>query len=325
MTRDVLKFFDDRIVFVTGGTGSFGKAIVTRLLQSKVAEVRVFSRDEQKHVALQREFTDPRLKFMVGDVRDPSRLALAMRGSELVFNAAAIKHVHFTEMHPYEAVLTNIVGAYNVLRAAMDNKVSRLVTISTDKAVQPVNVMGMTKAIQERLITAYSGVGGLKTGCIRYGNVLASNGSVVPFFKSLLEKGERVLPVTDPKMTRYMLTLSEGIDLVLYACSTVEDGETMVMHRPAFRVVDLAEVMLEAYGGGEIRLTGIRPGEKIHETLLSSEEMRRATNDGDFYTVHRYKSENEVFEDVDRELRSDNAKLMTKDELGKLLKAEKLL
>lgn len=317
--------FEDKTVLVTGGTGSFGTVFVDRLLGLPVREVRVFSRDEQKHVALRRKYSDDRLTMLLGDVRDPQRIEDACSGVDYVFNAAAIKHVHLTERHPMEAVQTNILGALNVLRACERQGVERMVSISTDKAVQPVNVMGMTKALQERLVSSFAGRTDLQVGCVRYGNVLTSKGSVVPYFKELLEAGERTLPVTDEKMTRFLLTLTQGVDLVLYAFDRIKDGDVFVADLPAFRMLDLARAMLEAYDGGEIKFIGIRPGEKVHEVLVSQEEMRRTDACGEYYIVRPYESESELFQRKDEQFSSDTARHLTKAELTEVLKQEGVL
>jgi FlaA1/EpsC-like NDP-sugar epimerase len=325
MRSGVLSRFDDACVAITGGTGTFGGAILARLLQSAAREIRVFSRDEQKHVALRRRHDDRRVRFIVGDVRDAVRVGQAVRGADFVFHAAALKHVHFTELHPHEAVRTNVEGAYNVTRACVDGGVRTLVAVSTDKAVQPVNVMGMTKAIQERLVCSASGEGRLKAGCVRYGNVLASNGSVVPYFAELLRSGQRTLPVTDARMTRFMLSLDQSIDLVLYAASIVEDGEIVVAELPAFRVIDLAEVMLEGHGGGEVRVVGIRPGEKVHELLISNEEMRRTERCDGYYVIRRYDCAERHYAAVEGDYSSGTSRLMTRDELRCVLRREHFL
>jgi UDP-glucose 4-epimerase len=317
--QDVLDLFTGQTVLITGGTGTFGEAILRRLVGSSAREIRVFSRDEQKHVALQRRYDDRRIRFLVGDVRDYARITEAARGADVVIHAAALKHVHFTELHPGEAVRTNVLGAENVARAAAEAGVKRLLSISTDKAVQPVNVMGMTKALQERLICSMSGQCGLRAGCVRYGNVLASTGSVVPYFVGLLRRGQRVLPVTDRQMTRFMLTLDESVDLVLYACNVIEDGEIVVADLPAFRVVDLAEVLLDAYGGGEVSFVGIRPGEKVDETLISNEEMRRVERRGGYYVIHRYDVADRHYDGADGDYSSRTARALTRDELVVIL------
>jgi UDP-N-acetylglucosamine 4,6-dehydratase/5-epimerase len=323
--RDNLSHLRDGSVLVTGGTGTFGEAILLRLIESQAREIRVLSRDEQKHVALRRKYDDSRIRFLVGDVRDANRVAQAVRGVDHVFHAAALKHVHFTELHPQEAVRTNVEGAYNVACACVDAGVRTLTAVSTDKAVQPVNVMGMTKALQERLICSVSGEGGLKAGCVRYGNVLASNGSVVPFFAELLRRGERTLPVTDVRMTRFMLTLRESIDLVLYAASIIADGEIVVADLPAFRITDLAEVMLAAIGGGETRVIGIRPGEKVHELLISNEEMRRTEKRDGYYVIRRYDCAESHYKAVEGDYSSETSKMLSQEELRSILLREKFL
>jgi UDP-glucose 4-epimerase len=319
------EFFADEVVLVTGGTGSFGETIVNRLLRTKAREIRVFSRDEQKHVALQRKLApDSRLKFIVGDCRDEARVREVVRGATLVFHAAAIKHVHLTEMHPKEAVKTNILGAAVVTSEAERAGVKRCVAISTDKAVQPVNVMGMTKALQERIV-AMAATPNFVSGCVRYGNVLASNGSVVPFFRDLLQKGIRKLPITHPDMTRFMLTLDEGVDLALFAMMSINPGEIVVYERPAFLVKDLAEVMLQEFGGGEIDVVGIRPGEKLHEVLVSEDEARRCTKRGSFTVIRPYSNEDERFGAGTGALSSEFAPRMSHAEIRTLLKENGML
>ena len=322
---DFRQLMEGRRLLITGGTGSFGRTFVrTCLERTKVAEVIVFSRDEQKHVALKRQFDDPRLRCFLGDVRDMDRLRLAMRGVELVFNAAAIKHVHFSEEHPLEAVATNVVGTHNVCLAALENGVETVISLSTDKAVEPVNVMGMSKAIHERVVASFAGQG-MRIGIVRYGNVLASNGSVVPYFKRLLEDGASRLPVTDRRMTRFVLTLEESVKLVLHAFVNCRDGETLVLDLPAFRIWSVAEVMARAAGRPvEVEEVGIRPGEKLHETLVSAEEMRRAERREDFWILHRYQSGEERFAPAREEARvaSDSARQLSDQEIHDLLERE---
>ncbi len=318
-------------VLVTGGTGSFGRTLVELCLQqSEAREIVVFSRDEQKHVALRRELADDRLRLFVGDIRDVERLRLAMRGIDLVFNAAAIKHVPLTEQHPMEAVQTNILGCYNVCQTALEAGVEALVSLSTDKAVEPVNVMGMTKALHERVVASFAGQG-LRVAIVRYGNVLASNGSVVPYFAQLINSGASELPVTDRRMTRFCLTLEESVHLVLHALTQGEDGSTYVLDLPAFRIWELAEVMAETGSWPDhlvrVRETGIRPGEKLHESLISAEEMRRTTREGAVFRIARYRSGDEKFAPArpEKSLASDAVRLMTKPEIADLLSANGLL
>ncbi len=321
-----LSFLNGKRVFVSGGTGSFGKTLVALCLEaSEAKEVVVFSRDEQKHVKLRRTFDDNRLTLMIGDVRDLERLRLGMRGIDLVLNAAAIKHVHLTETNPTEAVATNIIGANNVCLAALEAGVECVVTLSTDKAVEPVNVMGMTKALQERVVASYAGKG-MRVGIVRYGNVLASEGSVIPYFKELLEKGGNLLPVTDRRMTRFVLTLKDSVNLVMLALERSNNGETFVLDLPAFRMWDVAEVMVNASNKSSVTVgeVGIRPGEKIHETLISREEMRRATSHSGYWCIHTYQSDQERFSPgiEEKALTSDSVYQMSKDEIHALLRKE---
>ena len=312
-------------VLVTGGTGSFGRAILTRLLcQPSVSEVRVLSRDEQKHVQLLREVGDARLVSVVGDVRDYTACVSAAVGCDTVFHAAAIKHVPVAERQPWEAVQTNIFGVHNMLRAADSAGVTRFVAVSTDKAVAPINAMGMTKAVQEKLVHAFLPRSGMISCCVRYGNVLASRGSVIPYFKSILQSGGRTLPVTSPHMTRFMLTLPQAIDLVMYAAATGVAGDLFVSHIPAFLLSDLAAVMLAHYGSeGATTVVGIRPGEKLHETLLSEDEMRCAVRVGGHYRINEA-----LRRDADAgvaPLTSDTCERLTREGIRDLLVCEGVL
>ncbi len=315
-------------LLITGGTGSFGRTFVrTCLGNTEAAQVQVYSRDEQKHVALQREISDPRLRCILGDVRDLDRLRVVLRDVDFVFNAAAIKHVHFSEEHPMEAVNTNVVGTHRVCQAALECGVKALISLSTDKAVEPVNVMGMSKALHERVVGSFAGKG-MRVGIVRYGNVLASKGSVVPYFRQLLEAGAKSLPVTDRRMTRFVLTLDDSVDLVMHAFAHSREGETFVLDLPAFKIWQVAQVMAEAAGEAvTVEEIGIRPGEKLHETLISSEEIRRSTRDEGFWTIRRYVSGQELFAPAQAEesLASDGARPLSKDEILDLLRKEDCL
>lgn len=327
-----VRILNGKRVLITGGTGSFGRTLVSLCLnKSRAREVAVYSRDEQKHVAMHRHFKDRRLRSILGDVRDLERLRFALRGVDVVLNAAALKHVHFSEEHPSEAVATNVLGAQNVCQAALENGVRTLVTLSTDKAVEPVNVMGMSKAAQERIVASFAGRG-MNVGIVRYGNVLASNGSVIPYFKQLLEGGARVLPVTDRRMTRFVLTLADSVDLVLHAVRHCRAGETFVLDLPMFRIWDVAEAMAAHCSEKlkkKIRVSevGIRPGEKLHETLISSEEMRRASRRGSFWSIRRYRSGEELFTPSreEKSLTSGAARRLSQREIRRLLEREKCL
>ncbi len=287
---------DGKKILITGGTGSFGKQMLIELLKYNPDKVIIFSRDEDKQHNMRQEFVDDRISFRIGDVRDYERLYEVTRNVDIIFHAAALKQVPYTEFHPYEAVKTNIIGAYNVLRAATINNVPKLISISTDKAVKPVNAMGMSKALQEKLLTSVSGpCQNTVISVVRYGNVLGSRGSVVPYFKAKLLKGQP-LPVTHADMTRFLLTLPQAVNLVLYALENGRGGETFVRKAPACRIMDLAKVMAHSLTGKKdwpIEIMGIRPGEKVHEVLISEEERWRTTESRDFFTI---KSQREFFD-----------------------------
>lgn len=274
---------------VTGGTGSFGQFIVRRLLDLDVEEIRILSRDEKKHYDMRHHYgKEPRIHFITGDIRDERRVRDSMYGCHAVFQAAALKHVYNCEEHPYEAVMTNVIGTQNVVRAAMDLGVERLVTVSTDKAVKPVNVMGMTKAIQERLVIATNreaGRRGMIACCVRYGNVMSSRGSAIPFFRELAAH-RKPITITHPEMTRFLLTLNDAIDLVMYAVENMKGGETFIKKAPAVKIMDLARVIAnEANVPFHPVIIGMLPGEKIHEILITEEELPRASDLGSYYVV----------------------------------------
>lgn len=276
-------------VLVTGGTGSFGQFIVRRLLDHDVAEIRILSRDEKKHYDMRHHYaTERRIKFITGDIRDERRVRESMKGCQAVFQAAALKHVYNCEEHPYEAVMTNIIGTQNVIATAVDLGVERFVTLSTDKAVKPVNVMGMSKAIQERLVIAANrnvNNQGTVACCVRYGNVMSSRGSAIPFFRELAAQRKRIT-ITHAEMTRFLLTLNDAIDLVIYAVENMKGGETFIKKAPAVRILDLARVISEqSQAPFNPVIIGMLPGEKIHEILITEEELPRATDLGSYYVV----------------------------------------
>jgi len=326
--------FKDKKILVTGGTGSFGNIIVKRLLEYNPKEIRIFSRDEKKQDDMSYTYKGQKnIRFIIGDVRDERAVKNAMIGIAIVFHAAALKQVPNSEYNVIEAVKTNILGAQNVIDAALETNVEKVVAISTDKAVEPVNVMGMTKAIQERLVTVanhYKGDKKTKFCCVRYGNVLGSRGSVIPLFKKQIAEG-KPLTVTYKDMTRFILTLNQAIDLVFFATEHTEGGEIFVLKVPSHTVIDLAEVMLEELKANnkKIIISGIRPGEKIHETLISPTESLRTVEKKDFFIIlpqlgfeeikKRYPEfkENQLFR-----YSSDNAHKIGKKELKELLKKE---
>ena len=275
-------------ILITGGTGSFGHRVARHLLAQSPAEVRIFSRDEKKQWEMSR--AHPELRYIVGDVRDRQRLSEGMRGVDFVFHAAALKQVPSCEIAPAEAMKTNTIGSLNVCEAAAAAGVRAVVALSTDKAVKPVNAMGITKALMEKIVCAQNLYEhDTIFACVRYGNVMGSRGSVIPLFKQQIARNEP-LTVTIPEMTRFLMTLDESVDLVLRALTTAKGGEIFVRKAPACTVLDLAEAMRRCYSPRgeehEIRVVGVRPGEKIHEILVNEYEMQRAVEDDDYFVIH---------------------------------------
>jgi UDP-glucose 4-epimerase len=281
--------FDDKTLLITGGTGSFGNAVLRRFLDADLREIRVFSRDEKKQDDMRRRWHSNKLRFYIGDVRESRSIAAAMRGVDFVFHAAALKQVPSCEFHPMEAVRTNVLGTENVLEAALAEGVKRVVCLSTDKAVYPINAMGMSKALMEKVMVAASRrAAGLDTVICgtRYGNVMASRGSVIPLFVEQVLAGAP-LTITDPAMTRFMMTLEDAVELVLYAFRHGSNGDLFVQRAPAATVEVLAQALLALLRKPEheIRVIGTRHGEKLYETLLSREEMACAEDLGNYYRV----------------------------------------
>jgi UDP-N-acetylglucosamine 4,6-dehydratase/5-epimerase len=280
--------FTNKVLLITGGTGSFGNAVLRRFLKLKIKEIRIFSRDEKKQDDMRRKFQDSRLKFYIGDVRDYESIMNAVQGVDYIFHAAALKQVPSCEFHPIEAVKTNIIGTENLLTAAINAKVKRVICLSTDKAVYPINAMGISKAMMEKVIVAKSRQGQDNTVicCTRYGNVMASRGSVIPLFIKLIHDDSE-LTLTNPNMTRFMMSLDEAVDLVLYAFNNGTPGDIFVQKAPAATIKVLAQAISELMGkvNYPFRTIGTRHGEKQHETLLSSEEMSLALDLGEYYRV----------------------------------------
>jgi UDP-N-acetylglucosamine 4,6-dehydratase len=280
--------FADKTILITGGTGSFGNAFLRRILKGKFGEVRIFSRDEKKQDEMRHELPNPRIKYFIGDVRNYDSVETAMRGVDYVFSAAALKQVPSCEFYPIEAVRTNILGTANVLDAAARCGVKRVVCLSTDKAVYPINAMGMSKALMEKTVIARTvslPEGATILCCTRYGNVMASRGSVIPLFIEQMKKGA-ALTITDPEMTRFMMSLDEAIELVLYALDNAAQGDIYVKKAPGATIGDLARVLKDIFQSrSEIRIIGTRHGEKLFETLLSREEAVKAIDCGDYYRV----------------------------------------
>ena len=280
--------FKNKTLMITGGTGSFGKTVLKRFLSSDVSEIRIFSRDEKKQEDLRIELNNSKLKFYIGDVRDYDSVFHAMRGVDYVFHAAALKQVPSCEFYPMEAVRTNVIGTENVLNAANACGVGRVVVLSTDKAVYPINAMGISKAMAEKVVIAKSRIQrDTETVfcCTRYGNVMASRGSVIPLFISQI-KEEKPLTVTDPAMTRFLMSLEDSVDLVLYAYEHGKQGDIFVQKAPASTVADLAQALKELFNSkSEISIIGTRHGEKLYESLISREEMAHAEDMGGYYRI----------------------------------------
>ncbi|MCP5108198.1 MAG: UDP-N-acetylglucosamine 4,6-dehydratase (inverting) [bacterium] len=280
---------NDKVILITGGTGSFGHKFAQKIFKNyNPRKVIIYSRDEYKQYLMQKRY-EPWLKqmrFLIGDVRDQERLYRAFEGVDVVIHAAALKHVPAMEYNPIEAVKTNIHGAENVINAALDRQVKKVIALSTDKGVHPVNLYGATKMVSDKLFihaNAYRGLKDIAFSVVRYGNVAGSRGSVIPYFKSLLEKGEKKLPVTDSRMTRFWISLDDGVELVFKAIKNARGTEVYVSKIPSFKVTDLAKAM---NGGDEIAEVGMRPGEKLHEVMITGEDARKAYDFGDHFIIY---------------------------------------
>ncbi len=281
--------FDQKKLLITGGTGSFGNAVLNRFLDTDIEEIRIFSRDEKKQDDMRKRFANSKLKFYIGDVRDYTSVLNASRGVDYIFHAAALKQVPSCEFHPMEAVKTNVIGTENVLEAAIQNEVQRVVCLSTDKAVYPINAMGISKALMEKVMVAKSrNVDSEKTVICgtRYGNVMASRGSVIPLFVDQVRAGKEIT-ITDPNMTRFMMTLADAVDLVLYAFEHGNNGDLFVQKAPAATIETLARALTDLMGKTDhpIHEIGTRHGEKLYEVLLSREEMACAEDRGDYFRI----------------------------------------
>lgn len=281
--------FKGKILLITGGTGSFGNAVLDRFLNTDIFEIRIFSRDEKKQDDMRKKYASEKIKYYIGDVRDYRSILNASRGVDYIFHAAALKQVPSCEFHPVEAVKTNVLGTENVLEAAITNEVSRVVCLSTDKAVYPINAMGISKAMMEKVMVAKSRTVNPNKTVIcgtRYGNVMASRGSVIPLFVDLI-KAKKPLTITNPDMTRFMMTLEDAVDLVLYAFKNGDNGDIFVQKAPAATIQTLAVAITELMGvpDHKIDIIGTRHGEKLYEALLSREEVLASVDLGDYYKV----------------------------------------
>jgi UDP-N-acetylglucosamine 4,6-dehydratase/5-epimerase len=280
--------FSGKSLLITGGTGSFGNAVLRRFLHMDIKEIRIFSRDEKKQDDMRQFYNNSKIKYYIGDVRNFESIKSAMKGVDYVFQAAALKQVPSCEFFPVEAVRTNVLGCENVLNAAIENHVSRVIVLSTDKAVYPINAMGMSKALSEKVMVAKSrnlNESGIVFCGTRYGNVMASRGSVIPLFVDQIKNGNPIT-ITDPNMTRFMMTLDDAVDLVIFAFKNGNPGDIFVQKAPAATIEDLAKALLELYKSkSAIKIIGTRHGEKLYETLVNREEMLKAEDLGDFFRI----------------------------------------
>ncbi len=326
-----MSVFKDKVLLITGGTGSFGNAVLNRFLRTDIGEIRIFSRDEKKQDDMRHDFqarmpeVANKIKFYIGDVRNKSTLRYAMKGVDYVFHAAALKQVPSCEFFPMEAVKTNVIGTDNTLDAAIDAGVKCVICLSTDKAAYPVNAMGITKAIEEKIAVAKSRLSGnTKICCTRYGNVMCSRGSVIPLWIDQIRKGNPIT-ITEPSMTRFIMSLDEAVDLVLFAFEHGENGDILVQKAPACTIKTQAEAVCEIFGGDKtkIKVIGIRHGEKMYETLLTNEECAKAIDMGNFYRVpadnrglnyDQFFSEGNVKRVELSEFDSNNTELLTLEE-----------
>jgi UDP-N-acetylglucosamine 4,6-dehydratase/5-epimerase len=276
--------FKNKVILLTGGTGSLGQALVKRLLPLNPKKIIIYSRDEYKQFIMKRDFhnskNSDRLRYFIGDVRDITRLGQACSNVDYIIHTAALKQVDTLEYNPQEAIKTNILGALNVIQVAIENKVKKVVALSTDKAVHPVNLYGATKLCSDKLFINGNALGKTKFSVVRYGNVANSRGSVIPFFDNLIKQGEKVLPITDVRMTRFHITVDQGVDLIFTAFKEMQGGEIYIAKIPSYKIIDLVKSFKCNF-----RIIGIRPGEKLHEIMITQEDAPRTYDCGDYYTI----------------------------------------
>lgn len=327
--------FRDKTLMITGGTGSFGNAVLKRFLETDIAEIRIFSRDEKKQDDMRKQYNNSKIKFYIGDVRDKQSIRDAIHGVDYIFHAAALKQVPSCEFFPLEAVKTNVVGTDNVLTVAIEEGIKKVICLSTDKAAYPINAMGTSKAMMEKVFVAKSRTVDPEKTLIcgtRYGNVMCSRGSVIPLFIEQIKNGQ-ALTITEPKMTRFIMSLEEAVELVLFAFEHAENGDIMVQKAPACTIEVLAQAVRELFhADNEIKIIGIRHGEKMYETLLTNEECAHAIDMGDFFRVPADKRDlnyDKYFKEGDQkrteltEFNSDNTELLNVEQVKeKLLSLE---
>jgi UDP-N-acetylglucosamine 4,6-dehydratase/5-epimerase len=323
--------FKNKTILITGGTGSFGNAVLNRFIDTEVREIRIFSRDEKKQDDMRHKIKNDKVKYYIGDVRDYDSINKAMHSVDLVFHAAALKQVPSCEFYPMQAVKTNVTGTENVLNAAIVNKIKKLIVLSTDKAVYPINVMGMTKALSEKVMVARSrdvGIGETLLCATRYGNVMASRGSVIPLFVDQIIKGQPIT-ITDPEMTRFLMSLEEAVELVLFAYENASLGDIFIQKAPASTIEVLAQALLKLFNANnEIKIIGTRHGEKKYETLVNREELANAEDLGDYLRIkpdgrdlnyNKYFVEGENKLSIEKDYTSHNTRRLDVEEVIKKL------
>ena len=326
--------FEGKKILITGGTGSLGTALTKKLLETNVDTIRIFSRDEWKQVQMQSKFTDKRLRFLIGDIRDKERLSRALKGINIVIHAAALKQMPVAEYNPFEAVKTNVMGTENLIESCLNNNVELVLGIGTDKAVSPVNTYGATKFLMERLFVSanfFKGEQKIKFLCVRYGNVLGSRGSVVPVFVDQIKSGNKVT-VTDPSMTRFNITMDEALNLIFRAIEKGKGGEIFVPKLKAYKVGDIKDAIIEGLNSNaESENISIRPGEKIHESLINYDELRDTfENSDDYVIIDKHLQDSDFNKDeslvpttLTEPYSSDKVQLLTKNELKDILIRDK--
>jgi UDP-N-acetylglucosamine 4,6-dehydratase/5-epimerase len=322
--------FKDKILMITGGTGSFGKAVLDKFINSDISEIRIFSRDELKQDNMRKFYNNNKIKFYIGDVRDKSSIDDAIKGVDYIFHAAALKQVPSCEFYPMEALKTNVIGTENIINSAIEANVKKVIVLSTDKAVYPINAMGISKALMERVVVA-KGRHNSDTmiSCTRYGNVIASRGSVIPLFINQINNGKPIT-ITDPNMTRFMMSLEQAVDLVLFAFENGNSGDIFVQKAPAATIELLAETLKNILGKPDhkVKVIGTRHGEKLYETLLTKEEMVKAIDMGDYFRIpadmrslgySKFFEEGEIVITESSEYHSHNTSRLNEDQLTELL------
>lgn len=328
--------FKGKKILITGGTGSLGTALTKKLLETDVEVIRIYSRDELKQTQMQSKFTDSRLRFLIGDIRDEQRLSRALENIDTVIHAAALKHVPVAEYNPFEAVKTNVYGSQNLIETCLNNNVKTVIAIGTDKAVAPFNTYGATKFLMERLFVSanyYKGNRDIKFVCVRYGNVLGSRGSIVPTFVNQIRNGKKIT-ITDPSMTRFNITMDQAIELIFRALNNSQGGEVFVPKLKAYKVSDIKDAILELLkGNNETEIISARSGEKFHETLISKDETRNTFENNDDYVILEHQIQDKYLKNkpdvkksiINDQYSSDKVSLLTIDEIKNILINEKLI